>query len=172
MDIQRGKLYAVITGDIVGSTKFPEDARVQLHNIMIVGANELRQAFLNEVSEPIDIFSGDSWQLMVSVPASALKIALFYRAFLRAQMKNIKVDTRLAIAIGTIDFFVGDRISNWDGEVFQKSGRLLRQMKHVRMGFVFSGKEKEDFHLALETIVELLDTLASSWTEKQAQAIN
>lgn len=173
MDIIRGKLYAVITGDIVGSTKLPDNARIKLHEVMQRGSDELRQVFSDEVLGNIDIFRGDSWQLVVSVPARALKIALFFRAFLRAKMQSLKVDTRIAIAVGTINFIFEDRISSGDGEAFQKSGRLLEKLtKPISMGFVFSGRENETIHLALEIIVELLDRLAKTWTEKQAEAIS
>ena len=41
MEILTGKPYAVITGDIVGSRKFPEKARRDLHAVMMAGAAAL-----------------------------------------------------------------------------------------------------------------------------------
>lgn len=172
MDITLGKLYAVITGDIVASSKFPETVRFKLHNVMVDGGEALRQIFPLAVPWNLEIFRGDSWQLVVSDPSLSLRIALFYRAFLRAHLANYNVDSRLAIAIGTIDFIPSNRISAGDGQAFQKSGRLLEKMpKNNRMTFGIAGRENTDIHLALEIVVLFLDTLIMRWTARQAQAV-
>lgn len=172
MDIIPKKLYAVITGDIVSSSKFPQNVRVKLHNEMVKGGETLRRIFPSVLPWSLEIFSGDSWQLVVSDPSLSLRIALFYRAFLRAQLEKFKVESRLAIAVGTIDFIPDDRISAGDGQAFQKSGRLLGKMpKHSRMIFGIAGRENSDIHLALEIVILLLDTLVQRWTARQAQTV-
>jgi hypothetical protein len=172
MDITPGKLYAVITGDIVASSKFPETVRFKLHNVMVDGGEVLRRIFPLAVPWNLEIFRGDSWQLVVSDPSISLRIALFYRAFLRAHLEHCKVDSRLAIAVGTIDFIPSNRISAGDGQAFQKSGHLLEKMpKNSRMIFGITGRENTDIHLALEIVVLLLDTLIMKWTARQAQAV-
>jgi hypothetical protein len=172
MKITPGKLYAVITGDIVASTKLPESMRLKLHNAMVNGGKELRRIFPLAVPWNLEIFRGDSWQLVVTDPSLSLRIALYYRAFLRAHLEKFKVESRLAIAVGTIDFMPSNRISAGDGQAFQKSGRLLEKIpKHSRMTFAIAGREKKDINLVLEIVVLLLDTLAKRWTPRQAQAI-
>jgi cytochrome c556 len=64
MRIEKGKLYAVITGDIVNSSKLPAEQRQRLHHIMKEGSNALRKAFKESVPLDADIFRGDSWQLL------------------------------------------------------------------------------------------------------------
>jgi hypothetical protein len=172
MDIIQGKLYAVITGDIVGSSKFSETVRIKLHSVMVKGGETLRQIFPSAVPWNLEIFRGDSWQLVVTDPSLSLRVALFYRAFLRAHLEKSKVESRLAIAVGTIDFIPNNKISAGDGQAFQKSGRLLENMlKQNRMTFVIAGQENTDIHSALGTIILLIDTLAKRWTARQAQAI-
>ncbi len=172
MDITPGKLYAVITGDIVASSKFPETVRFNLHNVMEEGGQMLRRIFPLAVPWNLEIFRGDSWQVVVSDPSLSLRIALFYRAFLRAHVEKFKVESRLAIAVGTIDFIPGNKISAGDGQAFQKSGHLLEKMPKLRrMTFAIAGRENTDIHLALEVVVLLLDALVKRWSARQAQAV-
>lgn len=172
MNITPGKIYAVITGDIVASSKFPENVRHKLHGVMVNGGEVLRRIFPLAAPWKLEIFRGDSWQLVVTDPSLSLRIALYYRAFLRAYLENLKVESRLAIALGTIDFIPGNRISGGDGQAFQKSGHLLEKMpKRNRMTFAIAGRENTDIHLALEIIVLLLDSLTLRWTARQAKAV-
>ncbi len=94
------------------------------------------------------------------------------KGLLRAHLENFKVESRLAIAVGTIDFIPDDRISAGDGQAFQKSGRLLENIpKYSLMTFAIAGQENTDIHSALEIVVLLLDTLAKRWTARQSQAV-
>jgi hypothetical protein len=173
MDIVHGKLYAVLTGDIVGSTKLPKNELIRLHMVMEKGVEELLRVFPRDVPGIQDIFRGDSWQMVVVHPSRSLRVALFYRAFLRAHMGKFKMDTRVAIAVGTIDLIIGDRFPTGEGEAFRSSGRLLGELeKHQKMAFVLNGTEKDtNLSLCLRTIVEFIDAFVMGWTEKQAQAI-
>jgi hypothetical protein len=153
MNITPGKIYAVITGDIVSSTKFPETERLKLHDVMVQGGETLCRIFPLAMPWNLEIFRGDSWQLVVTDPSLSLRIALFYRAFLRAHLEEFKVDSRLAIALGTIDFIPHNRISAGDGQAFQKSGHLLEKMpKHSRMTFGIAGQENTDINFVLKSL--------------------
>ncbi|NVM23607.1 MAG: hypothetical protein HWN68_17725 [Desulfobacterales bacterium] len=74
MKIKAGKLYAVITGDIVSSSKLPPEKRQQLHVVMNEGSNALRKAFKKDVPLDVDIFRGDSWQVLIPDPSKSLRI--------------------------------------------------------------------------------------------------
>ncbi len=173
MKIQRGKLYAVITGDIVASSRFSENDRKKLYHVMKDGGDTLCRVFGKAVVPmEVDIFRGDSWQLLITDPVKSLRVGLFYRAFLRVRMQNNKADTRMAIAVGTIDFIPGERVSDGDGEAYRKSGSALEKMsKSSLICFVLAGEKSEGRQNAIEAVVQLLDVLAMNWTEKQAQAI-
>ncbi len=172
MRIKRGKLYAVITGDIVGSSRLPEYDRRKLHGVMQKGSVALHESFGETVPLDVDIFRGDSWQLLVAYPLEAFRIGLFYRAFIRVRMKSKEVDTRMSIAVGTIDFVPGERVSSGDGEAYRRSGDALTKMvRPCRMWFEVPGKMSGECPAAAEAVVQLIDVLATNWTEKQAQAI-
>jgi hypothetical protein len=169
MRIEKGKLYAVITGDIVDSSKLPLGQRQKLHRIMKDGSKALLKGFKESVPLDVDIFRGDSWQLLVADPSKSLRIALFYRAYLRAWMGTSRLDTRLAISVGTVDFIPEDRVSGGDGQAYQFSGSSLEGMaKACRMCFRFPERKDEE---CLDLLVRLLDVLAANWSDKQARAI-
>ena len=78
MEIDRNRIYAVISGDIIRSSKLPLSERAELPNIMKQASNELRTFLAQSVPLSVDIYAGDSWQLLVSEPGEALRAALFY----------------------------------------------------------------------------------------------
>jgi hypothetical protein len=65
MEIDHNKTYAVIAGDIIGSSKLEKPLREKLLLTMKQGSEALHTAFPNAIPLPIDIYAGDSWQLLV-----------------------------------------------------------------------------------------------------------
>jgi len=170
MKIEKGKLYAVITGDIVGFSKLPEVQRQMLDRIMKEGSKAVRKAFKGSIPLEVDVFRGDSWQLLISDIAVSLKVGLFLRAHLRAAMGTGKFDTRMAIGVGTVDFVPDDRVSKGDGQAYRHSGNALEQMtKASNMCFRFP--EREIIEESIDVLVHLIDVLARNWSDKQALAI-
>ena len=172
MRIIPGKQYAVVTGDIVGSSKLPDIARQKLHRVMKLGGDALMLTFSDATVLDLDIFRGDSWQLVIAKPSRALRIALFYRAFLRSRMEKYKTDTRMAIGIGQIDFIPDRRVSNGDGPAFRLSGRMVDSLpRNVKLSWGVIGCQTESVHEAIQPIVQLIDVLAAQWSWKQALAV-
>ena len=167
-----GRLYAVVTGDIIGSSRMASPDRKRLLGVMQGASSALRSFLRDAVPLEVDIFRGDSWQLLVARPEKALNAALYFRAFLMAKMAPKRVDTRLAIGVGSVDFVPGDRVSKGDGEAFRLSGRALETLKgYYRMTFAFPEGTDEQVSLAVKTVVCLMDALVMKWTPKQAQAV-
>lgn len=169
MDIEKNKSYAVITGDIVGSTDLSPERRAKLHAVMKNAARELRERYREALPLDIDIFSGDSWQMLVVEPWRALQIALYFRAYIQANMEGL--DTRVAIAIGSVDFLPSEKVSEGDGEAFRASGRLLGEKKQTsRMRFA-TGRRFSSGR-AWDMAFHLLDALiVREWTDKRAKAM-
>lgn len=169
MKTQPDKLYAIITGDIVASSLLSSNKRKMLHKVMVDSSKVLQDEFKDAVPMGVDIFRGDSWQLILSKPAKALRLALFYRAILRAKMESHRFDTRMAIALGHVDFIPGNRVSEGYGEAYQLSGKALESMpKASNMSFVFPGMELEK---TLNVIIQLIDSISSRWSDRQALAV-
>jgi len=169
MKIAPTKKYAVITGDIVDSSKLSKTQRKQLPAQIAKASRDTRDFFGAAVPMEVDVFRGDGWQLIVSEPTASLRVGLFFRACLRTAAKRGRgLDTRLAIAIGTVDF-VGDRVSGGDGEAYRLSGRLLEQIPgKQRLQIALPGEAGDD---AIAVIVRLIDVIARGWTGRQAQAV-
>ncbi len=169
MKIKRNKVYAVLTGDVVASTRLSASRRQALHGAMSMASRTTRQAFGKQVPADVDVFRGDGWQMLVAEPEAALRIALFYRAQLRAAMESHRLDTRTVIGIGTVDFIPGRRVSQGDGAAYRRSGQGLESLARTRhMHFVYPELPEEE---ALQIIVQLVDRMATGWSEKQALAI-
>lgn len=136
---------------------------------MVEGSKQLRKAFPQVIPLEVDIFRGDSWQLLVKDPRYALRVALFYRAFLRARMESHDFNTRIGVAIGELDFVPRDSVSEGQGEVYTLSGKALENLPNtVSMSFLSSNNLHKK---CLNTIVQLIDSLSTRWTDKQSLAI-
>ncbi len=133
-------------------------------------SNRLHKFFGNIAPLPVDVFRGDSWQMIISDPSVAFTVALFFRATLKYLLGSGKFDTRVAIGVGTVDFIPGKHVSEGDGDAFRFSGDALESMdKHVRMHFVIPDKEMER---SINVVAHLVDAIAIRWTDKQALAVS
>jgi hypothetical protein len=170
MKVTAGKLYAVITGDIVGSSALKSDLRQRLLQAMREGSQEVQRAFPRAVPLPVEIFRGDGWQMLLTDPLMGLRVALFYRAFLLANSpETVRFDTRLAIAVGAVDFVPAKRVSQGDGGAYRASGQALENLgKKEWMALVFPNGATPPMAAA---IVGLIDSHVQSWTSRQARAV-
>ncbi|HNR93940.1 MAG TPA: hypothetical protein PKK36_04940 [Kiritimatiellia bacterium] len=169
MDIEKNKSYAVLTGDIVGSTSLPSERRGELHDIMKKGAKDLKRQFKTALPLEFDIFSGDSWQMLIVEPWHALRIALYFRAYIQAYL--VGLDTRIAIAVGSVEFLPKGRVSEGDGEAFRLSGRLLQE-KNQTSRMRFAGGRRIFERRGWDAAFYLMDALIMrAWTDKRAKAM-
>lgn len=167
--IDKKKSYAILTGDIVGSSKLNPAQRKKLLGYLKSTSKEIRKLYKDLVPFDVDIFRGDSWQLLVTESKFALRIALLFRASLKSKMDIREFDSKIFIGIGTIDSFPGQRVSLGNGEAFVLSGRGLENLKKYIMGIDYPSFEKNDY---LGLIVQLIDVLASDWTVKQSASLS
>lgn len=169
MKVSAQKNYAVITGDIVNSSKLPKAQRKLLPGLIAKASRETCKTFPDAVPLEVDVFRGDGWQLLVSDVVRCLRIGLFFRACLRSAAERGRgLDTRVAIAVGQVDF-VNERVSQGDGEAYRVSGRALENMPRKQRLLLALPVEKEADALAV--IIQLVDVLAQRWTGRQALAV-
>ena len=168
MKVQNLTRFAVITGDIVGSSDLTVPDRRRLVTMISESSRQLRKILGKAVPLDVDVFRGDSWQLLLTDPILSLRTSLMFRALLRWKMESSTFDTRLAIGIGTVDMVPRRRVSEGSGEAFRASGLALDSMKKRRMAFAFPGS---DVQAPLDALVGLLDEIALHWTDRQARAV-
>lgn len=165
------RLYAVLTGDVVGSSKLtPADLKTLMQKLR-AGADRFAKAFPDSVCGKLDVFSGDGWQLLMPDWIRSLRAALFLRAIVKSDAKT-KSDTRIAIAWGAVDqdTLNPERISESTGEAFTLSGLALKQMrKHSRL-ILDDGRPSAEGRF-LRVSVGLVDELAVHWRPRQAQTL-
>jgi hypothetical protein len=163
----------VLTGDVVGSTQLSAEARARLHRVMRkTGALVWRALGRTVMPLSADIFGGDSWQLLLTQPGAALRAALLYRAVLVGTMNTKGLDTRVVIAVGTVDFVPRRKVSEGEGEAFRASGRLLaeKEGRSRRMRFAAPGAPDA---AVWDLVVQWMDTaIVSSWTPSRALAVS
>jgi hypothetical protein len=163
-------MIAVLTGDIVGSSGLQRvDQRPVSALIESVGQGVKRQ-FQEAIHAQVDIFRGDSWQMVIIKPALAVRIGLFFRALLRARFG---MDSKVSIGFGEVDYLPQDDISMGTGQAFTLSGQGLESCrKPARMKLSLPNQESDLDGPGLNIIVQLIDLQASHWTPGQSQAVS
>lgn len=159
-------LKAVITGDIVSSSRITLAHRGQLLDCLNTMGDEL------QAISPfrMELFRGDSFQLLIDQPASAVEIAILLRARLKFHSPDNSGfiwDARTSIGIGKVEF-VSNNVVTSDGQAFQFSGRQLDEMSRNRLACRTPWQDvDEEFKLTMA----LADDIISGWTTKQAGMI-
>lgn len=166
------ELFAVVTGDIVGSSAL-EDAQSRPLPTLIKDLDaRLQIHFGPALHGEIDVFRGDSWQLVIREPVQCLRISLFLRALLQSANTPNQVDTRLAIGLGTVDYLPQAGVATGNGQAFRLSGECLESCPTtIRMAVSFAPDIRSELTRALNLIIQLMDLQIQRWTGKQAEAV-
>ena len=162
MGLRKTTLAAVITGDIVNSTKLlPQQEEVLF--------KRLRKDILKDY--PHEIYRGDSFQVFIGEPQEALSLALACRG-LAIQFAGTTVmdfDMRLSIGIGEVNLPISD-LGTAKGGAFLLSGRLFDTLKDKgRRLIVGCGDRKAD--IGFEIMSDYLDNIFGKMTAKQAEVV-
>lgn len=166
------KCVAILTGDIVNSTVLSAARRKALYESFSTLADSLMAAYPGVIPYPLDNFRGDGWQLVVMKPEKAFHISLFIRTFIKLNFPEGKLDSRIAIGIGPVDFIPKDRISSGYGEAYQRSGHLLDQLKQTRLGLSMDARPGDPCLPLLQHLLDVYDSIISGYTAAQSQAVH
>lgn len=155
---------AILTGDIVDSTKLSPPNRGELANIL--------KDTLGMITRPDkhEIYRGDSFQAQVDNAALALRKSVQIRCRLRqafVQEKKPVIDARISVGIGSVTHQAG-KVSESDGEAYRLSGRMLDTMKASRLQMKTGD---EEFNKWVAPICLLLDVIINSWSAQQSEVV-
>ena len=157
-------VVAILTGDLIGSTKAGPAAVERAMAVLEATAEEISHWQADGADTRFTRFRGDGWQILLTDPTLALRAAVTLMARLRASETGL--DTRLAIGIGQIDRLGSNDLSDAAGAAFVFSGRALDAMKRAdRMAIM--GLEPIRLHRSL---LDLIDERLTRWTPEQAEA--
>ncbi len=166
--MSEGKIYAVLTGDLIGYSRFNPKDREKVLWILTAAFGKVPPGM---IASKFHIFRGDSFQGVLSMPDEALLAALIIRSGLISGSigKSHRIDTRIAIGLGTIDR-LGKRPGEGDGEAFRNSGKGLDGMKKGDHNITALTPWKE-LNNELRAECALLDALIMRWSREQAEAV-
>ena len=123
--MEKEKKYAVLTGDLIKSSKLSNEQRqatlVEIKRLAAVLPNIFQEL---EIIGP-EIFRGDSWQMLFFPHSRALHVSAFVRAGLRSRRM---ADTRIGIGIGGAQL-QGKNLGQSNGAAFRLSGKALDDLK-------------------------------------------
>ncbi|MEN8136743.1 MAG: hypothetical protein ABFS18_14605 [Thermodesulfobacteriota bacterium] len=165
--VNKSKLYAVLTGDIIKSSRLTLD-ELEMARKSLFNATEVARGWENDVIEgDLELFRGDAWQILVKKPSFALRLAIFLRATLIAR-ENI--DSRISIGLGRVEN-ISEKISHSTGEAFILSGHALDDMTQRYSMTIHTPKVANPMSKWLPVIGHLCDTIMSHWTQRQAEIV-
>lgn len=171
--MKNNELYAVVTGDIVGSSKLTVTQRSRLLLVLKSSFKTTENILPDGIRAPFEIHRGDSFQGVLSKPEAALRVAIVIRASLRhgfqTKQRRYALDARIAVGIGPIGFLPAGRGAEGDGAAFRRSGQTLDEMKGDQRLIIRTPWHEVDSELDIECA--LLDALVTRWSAEQAQAI-
>lgn len=166
------QLYAVLTGDLVDSSKMSSRQSSDAMQHLREAAARFQSLHPGSIAREIDTFRHDSWQLLMPQPARCLRAAVHLRAALKRHSNaNTKFDSRISIGIGKVELISHARISDSRGEAFSLSGRNLETMTNRRLTLHATDKLFPALDLFQRLAIPLLDCLVTDWTPAEAHAV-
>ncbi|HEY9204318.1 MAG TPA: SatD family protein [Candidatus Methanoperedens sp.] len=168
--MDKRKKYAVLTGDLVGSSRF--EIEKQRDNVISLLKDSFDKIESTDIVSPFMIYRGDSFQGVLSRPEDALKASIMIRANLlsKSEGKRGRLDARIAVGIGTIEYLSENQVGEGDGEAFRNSGIELDRMKKGEVNLIIK-TPWDEINEELRTECALIDALIHRWTKEQAEAV-
>jgi hypothetical protein len=157
-------IQAVLTGDIVNSTKLTSAKATKLSNILI-------NLYVEENCK-FEFYRGDSFQAYVKKPENALRLSLLSRCAamrLFREEKLILSDIRISIGIAEVTNPVRS-LKTAKGEAFILSGRKLDEIIKTKQRLAIS-TTNAIANEGLQVIADYLNVIFDEMTAKQAEVI-
>ncbi len=171
--VNRNTLYAVITGDLVGSSDIDYACRKAVISYMHETFRFLEKELnLNDdILLPFDIFRGDSFQAVINPQHALLVSVILYLKLGIFDMKTADLSVRISIGIGSIDYLPeSGNIGETDGMAFRLSGKALDKMKEKDQYLLITSPDPA-INLMFESQCAFFDLTASRWTDIQKEIL-
>jgi hypothetical protein len=158
---------AVLTGDIIRSTRLPPDALDAAMRTLAEAAREM-SGWEGGRNARFSRFRGDGWQCLAPAPPLALRAVLFLRAHLRALDRD--VDTRISVGIGPASLPEAGDLAAATGQAFEISGRGLDKMARVQQ-LAIGWAAPPPAGPVIGAVFALADEISRLWTPRQAEVL-
>jgi hypothetical protein len=160
--------YAVLTGDIIGSSRLRAAQLESVRSTLAGAVAEARGWKRGLVRGKLEFFRGDAWQLLLASPAMALRVGVLLRAALRAAGL---ADTRIAIGLGKVEKISPRRVSLSTGQAFSLAGKALDRMTLYSSLTIEIPDTAGPLAGWLRIAGHLCDSLIGQWTRRQAEIV-
>ncbi len=165
-------IFAVLTGDIVNSSELNNGQGYPISSIINRIEKWIFSYFRPVIHYDIDVFRGDSWQMVVKDPAQSLRIGLFMRALLKSDKSIEHTDSRVSIGFGKMDYLPDKDISSGIGEAYKLSGSGLDMcQRSKKMYLAFPEQNRSSLTKGLNLLIQMVDFQTQGWTSKQSDVI-
>ena len=167
-------MFAVITADLLNSTKYSAELLTEVLDIINAEIEGIEMKYKNSKFE---LYRGDSIQGVLE-PVFSFRSALRIKTAvnkLRSQEAihsnsyRIEADLRISIGIGKIGF-KRDSIMESNGEAFQFSGRTLDEMKKTGRKMTLTTGINA-INNEFDNAFLLFDTITDKWSSASAEVI-
>lgn len=167
------RIYAVLTGDLVKSSKLTSDESQEAVQWLRDAVKKFESLHPQSISGELDTFRHDSWQMLMTQPVLSLRAAIYFRTALKLHSdKKAKYDTRISIGVGEVQAIAEARVSDSRGPAFTISGKNLDTMDRNRLVCEAQDKGSTGFAVMGRVAVPLLDCVVSDWTSTEAHAVH
>lgn len=171
----KGRLVAVVTGDVIGSSNYAPRERRQLDRELRAAFRQVARAHSTAIYAPLAfrVTAGDEFQCVLSEPTRAFEIVMLLRAIAASSRLRPVVRFRAAIGVGTMS--VSRRADPYaaDGPAFvmARSGLEAAKRSRTPLRWTTLTTQKPDLDASADVVLALLDGLMSGWTPLQWQAV-
>jgi SatD family protein len=172
---QRKKHHvAVLTADIIQSTRYSRIERQKVNRVLLKSFNEVLRRYPEAVHTrfAFRITAGDEFQCVFSEIAKTFDILTYLRALVATGGLEPIVRFRASIGVGEISVTGRSNPYEEDGEAFVRSRQGLDQLnkgRHSRRTKILTGQPEID--APADVVLLLLDYLQQSWTVPQWEAV-
>ena len=166
---------AVITADIVGSSRYSSEDRQRVDEILRHGFQETRAAYRGVLRGRLNfrVTAGDEFQWVIGEPSKALETLTHLRAVVATADLKLGVRFRASIGVGEISVAGYENTYEQDGSAFVRARRGLEELA-TRRGVTRSTKlttGKEHIDAVADAILGLADFLFQRWSSSQWEAV-
>jgi len=152
-------MTSVITGDIIGSTKYRDP------NIWLIPLKEALGKLESKFNK-WEIYRGDSFQIEIKDYFNAFQSAIYLKSCIKS-IKNL--DVRIAIGVGEKSF-EGNTVNESNGEAFRFSGETLEQLKKEKHNLKIK-TNNHNLDQELNLYFKLASIVMDNWTTNSAEAV-
>lgn len=161
-------IYAVLTGDLVGSSTLSNPELTRALNQICAVPDQFNAVFSESVHPVVEIIRGDSWQMLVVQPGYALRTALFVRAAMKSEFS---IDSRVSIGIGRVDLFNPSSLALSKGAAFEASGKGLDGLGSKKRLDYLNRQAPETLRRAEARLASWLDFMVTPASAAQARSL-